>query len=171
MSEDPKDAIDEVIFKIDEAMGDVHSPCSGWLKKAPMDEVINWLRHNIRMRLGTISNQLSSRRITSNPGDSMEDFYVVDMGDGMLSATRSKLRVLVNGKPKCRMLTRRELYKDDMGRAECAYCHEFMCGAFPAGDDPERPSKDEWLDMRPYPHEVDEFLTRKLFGGAAYNGR
>ena len=51
MSEDPIEAIQETIFRVEEAVGIEKGPCSGWLAKAPMDEVLNWVEHNIRARL------------------------------------------------------------------------------------------------------------------------
>lgn len=84
-------------------------------------------------------------------------FYVVDMPEWK-EVTRSRTR----GKNHP-MLTRRDLYNGRMDIAECNYAHEFMCNAFPSDDDPDRPSKDEWLDMKPHPFEVDEFLSEKLF--------
>jgi len=84
-------------------------------------------------------------------------FYVIDMPKWK-EVTRSRTR----GKNHPR-LTRRDLYNGRMDIAECNYAHEFMCNAFPSDDDPDRPSKDRWLDMAPYPFEVDEFLSEKLF--------
>lgn len=92
--------------------------------------------------------------------DFSADFYVIDMHDAGKDVTRSLRRI---SDVKSVKLTRRDLYKGRMDIAECNYAHEFMCGAFPSDDDPDRPSKDEWLDMKPHPFEVDEFLSEKLF--------
>lgn len=162
MSEDPVKAIDEAVWRIDEAVGLAKGPCSGWLKRAPMDEVVNWLVNNIKERL------LHARRLVSEAGDidTLDDFYVIDMGGGEKQATRSRLRVFSANGSSHPPLTRRDLYKGRMGEAECEYAHAFMCGGFPKVHDPERPSKDEWLDQKPYDFEVDSFVSEKLFGGS-----
>ena len=159
MSEDPVKAIDEAVCRIDEAVGLAKGPCSGWLKRAPMDEVVNWLVNNIKPRL------LNARQHVSDvvDGDTLDDFYVIDMGEGKKDATRSRMRAFMGTHHP--PLTRRDLYRGRMGEAECEYAHAFMCGGFPKGHDPERPSKDEWLDQKPYDFEVDRFVSEKLFGG------
>ena len=58
MSENPAKAVKEVIDVLDEATGNWPGPCSGWLKRAPMDEVLNWLNNNLRPRLVTVSRQV-----------------------------------------------------------------------------------------------------------------
>ena len=160
MSEDPLNAIDEVVCRIDEAVGLSNGSCGGWLKRAPMDEVVNWLVNNIKERL------LNARRLVSEAGDTdtLDDFYVIDMGDGEKNATRSRLRVFHGDVSRHTPLTRRDLYRGRMGEAECEYAHAFMCGGFPKVSDPERPSRDEWLDQKPYGFEVDKFVTDMLFG-------
>lgn len=62
MSENPITAIDEVIFRVDEAVGNDDGACSGWLKRAPMDEVLNWLQNNIRQRLVNARRQAMELR-------------------------------------------------------------------------------------------------------------
>jgi len=161
MSEDPITAIDEAVCRIDEAVGLARGPCSGWLKRAPMDEVVNWLVNNIKPRLLNARQQVSG----GVDGDVLTDFYVIDMGGGEKQATRSRLRVFPASGRSHPPLTRRDLYRGRMGEAECEYAHAFMCGGFPMEHDPKRPSKDEWLDQKPYDFEVDRFVSEKLFGG------
>ena len=86
-------------------------------------------------------------------------FFVVDLGDGVKDATRSKTRIS-DGVP----LTRRLLYRGRMEQAAFEYAHSFMCGGFPTKPDQTRPTKDEWLDKEPYEFEVDKFVSEKLFG-------
>ena len=108
---------------------------------------------------------LDAGRIVEDAGDAgtLNDFYVIDMGDGEKEATRSRLRVFSANGSSHPPLTRRDLYRGRMGEAECEYAHAFMCGGFPNVHDPERPSKDEWLDQKPYEFEVDKFVTDMLF--------
>lgn len=93
--------------------------------------------------------------------DCGETFYIVDMGDGIRNVTRSRMRAHPDFSP----LTRRLLY-EKTGRHEealCNYTHQFMCCDYPSKPDPARPSKDEWMDEKPFPHEVDEFVTDMLW--------
>lgn len=102
----------------------------------------------------------------SHDDDDGVDFYVIDMGDGILDVTRSRRRAF-NGIGKlsdgARPLTRADIYKGRREIAECEYAHGFMCGGFPRSPDPNRPSEEKWMAMKPNPHEVDEFLSEKLF--------
>lgn len=91
------------------------------------------------------------------------DFHVVDLGDGKLDATRSFNRIHSSSGVDHPFLTRRQLYRGRREEALCNYTHEFMCMDFPREPDPKRPSEEEWMDMKPFPWEVDEFLTEKLF--------
>lgn len=97
--------------------------------------------------------------------DYLPKFRVVSMGDGKFSATRFGPRAK-EGRP----LLRKDIYEGRMNIAECEYAHTFMCGGFPHGDDPDRPSKEEWLNEEPYEFEVDTFVTEKLFGEKGYLG-
>ena len=62
-----------------------------------------------------------------------------------------------------RKLTRADIYKGRYGQAESEYAHAFMCGGFPYGKDPTRPTKEEWMAQEPYDFEVDLYLSEKLF--------
>lgn len=90
--------------------------------------------------------------------DCLQDFYVIDMGDGEKDVTRSRLRVFRGSRMKGQPLKRRDIYRGRMEEAECEYANEFMCGGFPIGEDPQRPSRDEWLDEKPFSFEVDKFV-------------
>ena len=224
MSEDCVLSIDEILNRVEEAIGMSPGGCSGWIERAPAEEVVNWLKYNIRERiLNARSNALemnsalerlcdeidasayekdgficlegdasevrsavekakdvlciSRKTLPRVPGgeccrksgDTLDDFYVIDMGEGMKSATRSRTRI--SGGERHPPLTRRDLYRGRMDKAEREYAHSFMCSGFPIGNDPNRPSKDEWLDKKPFDFEVDEFVSEKLFGERNYNGR
>lgn len=91
------------------------------------------------------------------------DFHVVDLGDGKLDATRSFGRIHSCSGVHHPPLTRRQLYRGRREEALCNYTHEFMCMDFPKEPDPKRPSEEEWMGMKPFPWEIDEFLTEKLF--------
>ena len=95
------------------------------------------------------------------------DYKVVPMGDDKRIATRSSNFDSNDG---ARPLLRKDIYRGREGIAQCEYAHAFMCGGFPIGHDPDRPSKDEWMNERPFPHEVDAFVTEKLFGEKGYLG-
>lgn len=97
--------------------------------------------------------------------DYLPKFRILNMGDNKFSATRFGLRAK-EGRP----LLRKDIYEGRMNIAECEYAHAFMCGGFPKGDDPDRPSKEEWLNEEPYEFEVDTFVTEKLFGEKGYLG-
>lgn len=101
----------------------------------------------------------------SKEPDYLPKFRILNMGDNKFSATRSRLQAK-DGRP----LLRKDIYKDRMNLAESEYAHAFMCGGFPHGDDPDRPSKEEWLNEEPYEFEVDTFVTEKLFGEKGYLG-
>ena len=100
--------------------------------------------------------------------DNGEQFYVVNMGDGLFSVTRSK-NLAKDGRP----MTRLDLYKDDMDRAQQMYCKEFLCCSWDppyGGVKGKRPTKEWWLNRAPYDFEVDEMLTKLVFGKNAYLG-
>lgn len=120
-----------------------------------------------KSRMEGADRLLNARQQVSDGGDGdvLDDFYVIDMGGGEKQATRSRLRVFSASGRSHPPLTRRDLYRGRMGEAEYEYAHAFMCGGFPMEHDPERPSKDEWLDQKPYDFEVDRFVSEKLFGG------
>jgi len=83
MSEDPITAIDEVIFRVDEAVGKDNGVCSGWLKRAPMDEVLNWLGNNIRARLVNARHQaIELRNATKSLCHEVGDKLVSCPGEG-----------------------------------------------------------------------------------------
>lgn len=89
-------------------------------------------------------------------------FHVVDLGDGLHSATRSKSRV--SGDTNAKPLTRRLLYNRlGWSEAEHVYAHQFMCCGFPRKPDPLRQSADEWLDDMPFEYEIDDFVTEMLW--------
>lgn len=91
-------------------------------------------------------------------------FYVVDLGDVLHSATRSKSRV--SGDTNAKPLTRRLLYNRlGWSEAEHVYAHQFMCCGFPRKPDPLRQSADEWLDDMPFEYEIDDFVTEMLWPG------
>ena len=54
MSLDPIEAVDEVIWRIDECVGKISGPCSNWIENASKKEIKNWLDTNIRARLENI---------------------------------------------------------------------------------------------------------------------
>ena len=86
------------------------------------------------------------------------DYHVVDLGDGNFTVTRSK-----SFSKDGRKLTRADIYKGRWEEAASEYAYMFMCGGFPTKPDPKRPSEEEWMAEEPYPHEVDRYITEKLF--------
>lgn len=82
MSEDPVKAIDEAVCRIDEAVGLSKGPCSGWLKRAPMDEVVNWLVNNVKQRLLNARQQVSDR----GSGDTLEALEKIEKYKTALTA-------------------------------------------------------------------------------------
>ena len=87
-----------------------------------------------------------------------ESFRVVDMGDGEMLVTRSG-----SFSKDGRKLKRSDIYAGRWGEAASEYAHAFMCGGFPMKPDSKRPSEEEWMDDEPFPHEVDRYITEKLF--------
>lgn len=92
------------------------------------------------------------------PGEYGVSFRVVDMGDGEMLVTRSD-----SFSKDGRKLRRSDIYAGRWEEAASEYAHEFMCGGFPTKPDPKRPSEEEWMAEEPYPHEVDRYITEKLF--------
>lgn len=104
--------------------------------------------------------QAMHRAASEDNGDEDDgtDFYVVDLGGGMIDATRSKIR----GKGH-RKLTRADIYRGRQEEALVEYSHAFMCCCWPDKGDTSRPSKEQWMSEVPYPFEVDKFLSDVLF--------
>ena len=94
-----------------------------------------------------------------------ESFRVVDMGDGEMLVTRAD-SFAKDG----RKLTRADIYRGRWEEAASEYAHAFICGGFPTKPDPERPSEEEWMAEEPYPHEVDRYITDKMFPGKLTHG-
>ncbi len=95
MSEDPVIAIDEVIGRLDEATGVEKGPCSGWIKRAPMDEWLNWLKNNIRSRLQnarlqTVTLKEALRSLCREVEN--KEFFVRPDGDCVMSGDCGALR-------------------------------------------------------------------------------
>lgn len=83
MSEDPITAIDEAIFRVNEAVGNDDGACSGWLKRAPMDEVLNWLQNNIVARLLNARHQaIELRNATKLLCHEIDERLVTCPGEG-----------------------------------------------------------------------------------------
>ena len=87
-----------------------------------------------------------------------ESFRVVDLGDGEMFVTRSD-----SFSKDGRKLKRYDIYAGRWEEAASEYARAFMCGGFPTKPDPKRPSEEEWMAEEPCPHEVDRYITEKLF--------
>ena len=98
--------------------------------------------------------------------DYMTRFYVIDFGDGKFGVSRSKMQ-----KRDGRLLTRRELFADDMELAQFFFCKEYMCCSWDppyGGVKGDRPTKEWWLAQPPYEFEVDTMLSTHIFKDKAY---
>lgn len=95
------------------------------------------------------------------------EFFVVDLGQGETIVTRSSN---LASEPTARKLLRSDIYKGREEDAENEYAHQFICGGFPKGSDPKRPSREEWMGSPPYSHEVDKFFTVKVLEGGSSRG-
>lgn len=98
----------------------------------------------------------------------MTRFYVVNFGDGKFGVSRSKMQ-----RRDSRLLTRRELFADNMELAQFFYCQAHMCCSW---DPPyggvkgkgKRPTKEWWLSQPPCEYEVDQILSNHIFKDKAY---
>lgn len=131
-------------------------------------EILSEIGNNVKaiaeiLRKGTsvVKQEDESARTTEYE----TDYQVVPMGDGKWIATRSSS---FDSDDNARPLLRKDIYRGREEIAECEYAHAFMCGGFPIGRDSDRPSKEEWMNERPFPHEVDTFVTEKIFGDKGY---
>ena len=127
---------------------------------------IGWLSHDKEPFVRRNKKSGNSSDAEDENEDYGTKFYVISMGDGKFSVTRSKFR----GEDG-RILTRGDIYKGDMDLAQCMYCHEFMCCSWNppyGGVNGDRPSKEVWLAQKPYEFEIDMMLTRMVFGEHAY---
>ena len=125
---------------------DICSECSRCLDKAITDVKMQ--------RLKDVESEASKGKSTGYG----ESFRVVDMGDGEMLVTRSD-SFAKDG----RKLRRSDIYSGRWEEAASEYAHAFMCGGFPTKPDPKRPSEEEWMAEEPYPHEVDRYITDKMF--------
>lgn len=125
---------------------DICAECSRCLDKAIADVKTQ--------RLKDVKAEASKGKST----DYGESFRVVDMGDGEMLVTRCG-SFAKDG----RKLNRSDIYAGRWEEAASEYAHAFMCGGFPTKPDPRRPSEEEWMKEEPFPHEVDRYITEKLF--------
>ena len=132
---------------------DICPECSLCLDKAITDAKMQ--------RIKEVKAEASNGKST----DYGESFRVVDMGDGEILVTRAN-----SFSKDGRKLKRSDIYVGRWEEAECEYSHAFMCAGFPTKPDPKRPSEEEWMAEEPFPHEVDRYITDKMFRGNAKEG-